>query len=226
VQVLFNKISTMFADLLLFFSAWIRNPLRVAAVAPSSRSLAAVMTAEISLARAPVIELGPGSGIFTRALLARGVPEDQLTLIESGSEFGTLLKKRFPAARIFCMDATHLRRSALLGEERAGAVVSGLPLLSMSPRKIMTILKGAFLHLREDGAFYQFTYGATCPVPQRLLDRMGLEATRIGGTFANLPPAAVYRIRRRAIRLQSEVSSVAEMPSFVPLGDAISSPVV
>jgi phospholipid N-methyltransferase len=159
-------------------------------------------------------------------LLARGIPEHQLTLVESGTEFGNLLKRRFPAARIFCMDATHLRRSALFGEELAGAVISGLPLLSMSPRKVMTILKGAFLHLREDGAFYQFTYGATCPIPQRLLDRLGLKATRIGGTFANLPPASVYRICRRAVPEGAEVGTFEETSSFSRLSGAMDEPAV
>jgi len=65
----------------------------------------------------------------------------------------------------------------------------------MPPRKVIAILIGAFRSMRPDGAFYQFTYGPRCPVPPRLLEHLGLEAKRIGGTFANLPPAAVYRLR-------------------------------
>ncbi len=77
------------------------------------------------------------------------------------------------------------------------AVISGLPFLSMPARQIMGVLDGCFAHLSVDGAYYQFTYGARCPVPRLILERLGLKAIRIGRTFSNFPPAAVYRIKRR-----------------------------
>ncbi|PSH65168.1 class I SAM-dependent methyltransferase [Phyllobacterium sophorae] len=185
-------------DSLSFLRAWASNPLQVAAVAPSSRMLANLITMEISPRTGPVLELGPGTGVFTRALLARGVEEKNLTLVEYGSGFAKLLNDRFPSARILQMDAARLGRVALFDGLPVGAVVSGLPLLSMPPRKILAILAGAFQHMRADAAFYQFTYGPRCPVPRPLLDRLGLKATRTGRTFLNLPPAAVYRISRRS----------------------------
>lgn len=180
-----------------FLQAWIRNPLRVAAVAPSGRALAALITSEISHEIGPVIELGPGTGAFTRALIARGVREEDLALIEFGSEFAAALHFRYPRAHTLWMDATRLRTVELFAGRPAGAVVSGLPFLSMPPRKVIAILTGAFRKMKPDGAFYQFTYGPRCPVSLRLLDHLGLEAERVGATLANLPPAAVYRIRRR-----------------------------
>ena len=95
------------------------------------------------------------------------------------------------------MDASQLGNYDLFPGADVGAVVIGLPLLSMSPRKVMSILSGAFSHIRPTGSFYQFTYGPRCPVPRPILDRLGLKATRIGGTVRNIPPAAVYRISRR-----------------------------
>jgi phosphatidylethanolamine/phosphatidyl-N-methylethanolamine N-methyltransferase len=187
-------------DLFEFFRAWLSDPVRVGAVMPSSSALANTITAEISPASAPVIELGAGTGVFTRALLARGVPEDRLALIDYGSDFVRLLQFRFPRARTLWMDAAHLKDVELFGGARAGAVVSGLPLLSLSPKKVIAILESSFGHLRPDGAFYQFTYGPRCPVPRTLLDRLGLKATRVGTAFANFPPATVYRIRRRSPR--------------------------
>ena len=185
-------------DLIPFFRAWISNPLRVAAVAPSGNALADLITREISSDTGPVLELGPGMGAFTRALLARGVSETDLTLIEYGSDFVRLLSVRFPNARVLWMDASWLAREKIFEGAPLGAVVSGLPLLAMPPRKVMAILAGAFAHLRPGGAFYQFTYGPRCPVPRPLLDRLGLKATRIGRALVNVPPAAVYRISRRA----------------------------
>jgi len=178
-----------------FLRAWLKNPLRVAAVAPSGRALANLITCEISRDTWPVIELGPGTGAFTRALIARGVREEDLTLIEFGSEFAAALHFHYPRARTLWMDAARLRTIDLFDGRLAGAVVSGLPVLSMPPRKVIAILTGAFRKMRPDGAFYQFTYGPRCPVPLRLMDHLGLQAERIGGTLVNLPPAAVYRIR-------------------------------
>lgn len=184
------------AETFIFFQAWLRSPLRVAAVAPSGRALASLITRDISRETGPVIELGPGTGAFTRALLARGVRQQDLTLIEAGSEFAVALQARYPAARTLWMDAARLRTVELFNGQPAGAVVSGLPLLSIAPRKVIAILIGAFAKMRPDGTFYQFTYGPRCPVPRRVLDHLGMTAERVGGTLANLPPASVYRLRR------------------------------
>ncbi len=180
-----------------FFRAWLRDPLRVAAIAPSGRALARLMTSEISCATGPVIELGPGTGAFTRALIARGVRQEDIALIEFGTDFAAELQVRYPRARTLRMDAARLQSADLFAGKSAGAVVSGLPLLSMPQRRVFAILSGAFGKMEPEAAFYQFTYGPRCPVPRRLLDRLGLDAERIGGTLANLPPAAVYRLRRR-----------------------------
>ncbi|TNM64759.1 class I SAM-dependent methyltransferase [Aliirhizobium smilacinae] len=185
------------SDIWHFLRSWISNPLRVGAVAASGETLARLMTQEIDASAGPVIELGPGTGVFTRSLLARGVAENDLTLIEYGDEFLPRLKRRFPTARVLQMDAARLRKARLFDEPSAGAAVSGLPLLSMSPRKQTAILAGVFTYLRPGASLYQFTYGPRCPVPRRILDRLGLKAVRVGGTVRNIPPAAVYRISRR-----------------------------
>ncbi len=177
-----------------FLREWLSDPLRVASVAPSGRALAAMMTREITAADAPVIELGPGTGVFTDALLARGVPEDGLVLVEMNANFARLLRFRMPRATVLEMDATRLGRLDLPGG--VGAVVSGLPVLAMPPRAVLQILRGAFAHLRDDAAFYQFTYGPSCPVRRTILARLGLKAKRVGGAIVNLPPASVYKITR------------------------------
>ncbi|MGO7726283.1 phospholipid methyltransferase, partial [Rhizobium ruizarguesonis] len=86
------------ADFLHFFRSWIRHPLRVAAIAPSGDSLARIMTSEIAALDGPIIELGPGTGFFTRALLARGVSEADLT-VECGNFTGHDPGKRIPRRR-------------------------------------------------------------------------------------------------------------------------------
>jgi phosphatidylethanolamine/phosphatidyl-N-methylethanolamine N-methyltransferase len=184
-----------FMSSLAFFLQWLSAPLQVGAVAPSGAALAAAITAPIFPESAPVIELGPGSGAFTRALLERGVPQRRLALIEQSPRFADTLRKRFPDARVFCMDAAELGSVDVFPGEGAGAVVSGLPFLLMPADKVDAILRGAFERIRPGGALYQFTYGPGLPVPRAVLARLGLVATRIGRTLANIPPAAIYRIR-------------------------------
>jgi phospholipid N-methyltransferase len=184
-------------DRLLFISLWLRQPFRIAAVVPSGQALAALMTAAILPEDGPVIELGPGTGVFTHALLARGVREQDLLLVEDNPELAGVLRQRFPAARVAAADAACLGDHYPFGAVRAGAVVSGLPLLSMPEHKVGAILQGAFALLRDVGAFYQFTYGLGCPVQSRVLARAGLRAERVGWVAANLPPAAVYRFARK-----------------------------
>lgn len=185
-------------EALSFFRHWLSSPLAIGAVAPSGRALADAITTEITPEIAPVIELGAGSGAFTQALLARGIPQQRLALIEQSPRFANALRQRFPDSLVFCEDAAALSSIDVFPGESAGAVVSGLPLLLMSPGKVSAILASAFARLRTGGAFYQFTYGARSPVPRPILERLDLIATRIGGTLVNIPPAAVYRIECRA----------------------------
>lgn len=177
-----------------FFRAWMRDPLRVASVTPSGKALADLIVREIGPETGRVIELGPGTGVFTRALLRRGVAEENIVLVEMGAEFAALLQQRFPKAQIVCTDAARIARFCAAP---AGAAISGLPLLSMRPEKVFAILAGTFARLGEGAALYQFTYGLRCPVPRAVLDRLGLSAVRVGGTLRNVPPAFVYRISRK-----------------------------
>ena len=173
-----------------FFRAWMRDPLRVASVTPSGKALADLIVREIGPQTGRVIELGPGTGVFTRALLRRGVAEEDIVLVEMGVEFAALLEQRFPKAQIACTDAARIARFCPVP---AGAAISGLPLLSMRPEKVFAILAGTFARLGEGASLYQFTYGLRCPVPRAVLDRLGLSAVRIGGTLRNVPPAFVDR---------------------------------
>jgi phosphatidylethanolamine/phosphatidyl-N-methylethanolamine N-methyltransferase len=207
-----------------FFLAWLANPRRIGAIAPSSAALAGAITADLTAASAPVIELGPGTGVFTRSIIARGIPEHRLALIEYDAAFIDKLQRDFPRAHVHRMDATRLRHLELFDGERAGAVVSGIPLLLMPAKKVIALLQGAFERLRPDGAFYQFTYGPDAPIRSPILDRLGLTATRIGGTLANVPPAAVYRLRRRPSRTlpaRWPENHVNPTPAVCPILDVV-----
>ena len=186
------------SDLAAFLRAWAKDPLGVAAVAPSSPALAKLITAEITPDMAPVIELGPGTGVFTKALLGRGLKQSDLVLIEYEADFADLLSARFPQATVLRGDAARMRRHrGVLNGDLAGATISGLPILNMNARQQMMIMRGCFELIRPGGRFFQFTYSPVCPIRRPVLERLGLKARRLSSTLRNLPPAAVYEISRR-----------------------------
>jgi len=182
----------------IFLREWIKKPLEVAAIAPSSRSLGRLITKEISDKTGPVLELGPGTGVFTQELLNRGVSPNQLVLIEKNAAFADILKMRFPHVHIVAGDASCYSKESLNFNEIFGATISGMGVLSMPREVVKNILQHAFDHMVEGGAFYQFTYAWRCPIPQSLLQELGLKAVKIGHTLRNAPPASVYKITKKA----------------------------
>lgn len=187
--------ANMFADSQMFFLQWLRNPLRVGAVAPSSRDLAEAMARLVPMPPGgPVIELGGGTGPITSALLDAGVPPEQLYVIERDPVLHRHLKARFPAAHVLLGDAACLTELLHpLGVREAAAVVSGLPLLSIKRSVQRAILRESFGFLPPGAPFIQFTYGLFSPVPRRAFGVTGRPETVV---FGNLPPARIWVYRK------------------------------
>lgn len=183
-----------------FFREWLKDPLRVAAVSPSSRELAAKMLAQLPAHASRVIELGGGTGAITAAILEHGIAPQNLLVLELGEELHAHLTRRFPEARIVMGDARDVaaiaRRTGFLDEGPADAVISGLGLLAMPKATQRAILKGAFDALGPHGRFIQFTYGPVVPVAADVLAELDLTSRRAGFTLRNIPPATVYTITR------------------------------
>ncbi|HVR80956.1 MAG TPA: methyltransferase domain-containing protein [Luteimonas sp.] len=177
-----------------FFRRWVRNPRRVAAVAPSSRRLAARMVDEVPAGTTRVIELGPGTGVMTEALLARGLAPEGLLAVELDPALHDTLRARFPALHLVRGDARHLDELAtgFAGPGEVDAVISSLGLLGMDEADRGAILSVAFALLRPDGRFIQFTYGVKSPVSRAQLHALGLRMRRGAFILRNLPPATVY----------------------------------
>src|SRR5882724_5939592 len=123
----------MGSEPILFLRRWLKDPLMIGAIAPSSRELAAAMARLVPVdSQDPVIELGGGTGVITQALLDAGIAPARLFVVERDGALHDLLVKRFPEVRILlgsAADLTDLLRP--LGVAKACAVVSGLPLLAM-----------------------------------------------------------------------------------------------
>jgi len=127
-------------DVTTFFLAWLQDPRRVGAITPSGDALAELITREVEPSFGPVLELGAGTGVFTHKLIEKGFQQQDLTLIEYGSEFVPVLQLCYPGARVLWMDAARLDSEAIGDSGSYGSVVSGLPLLTMPPRKVLAIL--------------------------------------------------------------------------------------
>lgn len=181
----------------LFGREWLRSPLRVGAVAPSSARLADAITGGLTATCGPVIELGPGTGVFTAALLRRGIPAAQVAIIEASESFAAALALRFPQVAVIHDDAARIRHVTPFGLGAADLVICGLPLLSMPQAKVLRIVARSMKVLKSDGELRLFTYGQRCPIPAAMLSRLDLVAQRRAFVPLNMPPASVYAVRRR-----------------------------
>ena len=180
----------------MFLGQMLLRPGRVAALSPSSAALARVMTRELSPETGSVVELGGGTGQITEAILACGVPEDQLAIFETNPVFADLLRDRFAKAHVLALDARRIAEAPLTD---VGAVISGLPMLAIPGRDQHSILDGAFRLMRPGGVFVQFTYGWRPPIEREVRGALGLESTKSRWVLGNLPPAQVYWFRQSSL---------------------------
>jgi phosphatidylethanolamine/phosphatidyl-N-methylethanolamine N-methyltransferase len=187
-----RKIIAAIADSTLFLREWLVNPQRTGAVAPSSPKLAAAMARW--LPRDPesfVLELGPGTGAVTAALLKRGLREDRLVAIEHNPTLAKLLRKRFPRAHIITGDAwqlDELLRSQSVPIPSVGAVISSLPLLNFPKEQVEALAQKIRSILDPRGRWVQYTYQIG-KHRSRGADAFRLLASQI--VWLNLPPARV-----------------------------------
>ncbi len=187
------------SDEFVFLRAWMRAPLVTAAMLPSGKRLSQALAEAVDPAvPGPIVELGPGTGPVTAALVERGISPDRLILIEFLPEFCELLQRRYPAAHVIAGDAftapdilRHLKVGPLAG------VVSCLPLYGKKPEARQRLLKELLRLGRKGMPFVQATNFPRSPIPFDPASVAGEASPRI---WFNLFPALVwtYRLTRTA----------------------------
>src|ERR1700678_3470651 len=178
-----------------FLRSWLERPLTVGAVTPSGKILARTMARYVDPhSDGPVVELGPGTGPVTEALVQAGVAPSRLVLVEFNPTFCRILRSRYPDATLVQGDAYSMRRlleTLLL--QPAAAVVSGLPLVTKPIKMRLRLIRDAFDLMLPGAPFVQFTYSMGSPLPRRLT---GFSAEASERIWMNLPPARVWVYRR------------------------------
>ena len=170
-----------------FLRGLISNPRGVSAPTPSGPILSRTIAAQVDQTRAGlVVELGPGTGVVTQALLERGIAPGRLIAIEQTACFAQLIRRRFPAVLSHQGDALSFEKY-LPPHAEVAAVVSGLPLLQLPLDLRVWLLRRALACQGKGGRFVQLSYSWRPPVPPD--PGMRLEKTVV---WRNFPPAHVW----------------------------------
>lgn len=182
--------------LLNFLTSWFRNPKTVGAIAPSGPALSRAMAAIVDPStEGPIVELGPGTGPVTAALLERGIDPKRLVLVEYDKDFCARLRGKFPAVNVIEGDAFALDDT--IGAHAMpplAAIVSSLPLLNFPQDERRKLIEISMRLLRPRAPFIQFTYGANSPLP--VVSPL-YETSASKRIWRNLPPARVWTYRAK-----------------------------
>lgn len=183
--------TTTLADNLRFLRALITNPKSIGAIFPSSHALAQAIARQIDPGAGPVLEIGPGTGVVSQAILARGVAPQDLTLLEYDEDFARHLAARFAGVHVVQGDAFELDRT-LGARPPFGAIVSCLPLLNFPAAQRVRFMDGLAGRLMPGAPLIQFSYGLHAPV----VPPDGFSVTCTAFVLANIPPAKVWVYRK------------------------------
>ena len=178
-----------------FIRSWMEEPLAIGAVMPSGKPLARAMAKCVDPeTEGSVIELGPGTGAVTTALVEQGIEPSRLVLVEFNPTFCRLLRTRYPKATVVQGDAYGIKRLlASFLRQPAAAVVSGLPLFTKPLKFRVRLLADALTLLAPNAPFVQFTYAMVPPIPRAYSGARAQASERI---WLNSPPARVWVYRK------------------------------
>lgn len=181
---------------------FLRRPLMTGAMAASSQRLAYAMTEGIGLDQARLVaELGPGTGVFTDAILARLAPDARLVAVELNPVLAARLSASRRDTRLTVVQGSATELAAAVGKP-VDAVISGLPWTVMPQDRRGYILDAVTEVLAPGGRFTTFAYlhAAWTPPARRFTAELACRFDRLERSkvvWANLPPAFVHRAVQR-----------------------------
>ncbi len=190
-----RKVSKRFDEEIRFFKSWIDNPRSMGAVLPTSSATARKMASLIDeTSEDPVLELGPGTGVITRAILRKGTRPDKLYCVEYDEDFLPHLRENFPGVNVLHGNAFDLD-SVLPGPagQKFNTIVSGLPLLNFPMEQRLQLLHDLLDRLRPGRPVVQVSYGAKSPIPPNWST---YTVEPLDWMVRNVPPARLWVYRR------------------------------
>ncbi len=181
--------------LALFLKRWMANPLQMGSVVPSSPALCRRIAAQVRLQPGErVLELGAGTGVVSRALLASGLAPERLTTVEIVPSMAEHLRAGLPGVEVLVGDARDLPTLIPASQHgRIGTVICGVPLVLLRRAEQQRFLD-AIEAVAPGRGFLHYSYCITSPLPWQT---HGLVARREAWTSLNFPPASVWRYTRR-----------------------------
>jgi phosphatidylethanolamine/phosphatidyl-N-methylethanolamine N-methyltransferase len=186
-----------------FFKVFLRAPASTSAIMPSSPWLAERMVADIGLGQAKVVvEIGPGTGAFTRAIQKEISPSTFYLAVEIDKVFASHLKRQFPRVQVVNDSAERLDRHLQdFGHASADCVLSGLPWAGFKADEQERLLGAVVRALKPGGmmttyAFNHVAWRSGARGFRKLLESNFSEVTTTPTEWRNLPPAFVYRCRK------------------------------
>lgn len=184
--------ATAISPMGMFFRGFLKHPVMVGSIIPSSKVLIDKMLSRVDWANTKLfVEYGPGVGTFCGHILERMAPDAQLVAIDTNPDFITYLRGRITDSRFSPVhgSAADVREIvAAHGQTHADYVLSGLPFSTLPPGIGPRIAVETHAALRPGGAFlvYQFS--------PKVRDFLTPHFARIDHDFelVNIPPAQLY----------------------------------
>lgn len=192
-----RSLTERFDEELKFFKGWIDKPRAVGSIVPTSSVTARKMASVVNPAsNLPVLELGPGTGVITKAILEAGVSPANLWCIEYSPDFVAHLERRYPGVNIIHGDAFNL--DATLGDKRDtkfDSIVSGVPLLNFPVAQRIAYVEDLLDRIPAGRPIVQITYGPLSPVPP---GKGNYTVEHFDFIIRNIPPSQLWVYRRPA----------------------------
>jgi phosphatidylethanolamine/phosphatidyl-N-methylethanolamine N-methyltransferase len=190
-----RSLAERFDEELKFFKNWIDMPKAVGAIVPTSSITARKMASVVNPASdLPVLELGPGTGVITKAILQAGIKPENLWSIEYSADFVEHLREHYPAVNVIHGDAFDLNKT--LGDkadQRFDSVVSAVPLLSFPVPQRIAYVEALLDRLPVGRPVVQITYSPRSPVPAH---KGNYVVEHLDLVLRNIPPAQLWIYRR------------------------------
>ncbi|HEX5932866.1 MAG TPA: class I SAM-dependent methyltransferase [Pseudorhizobium sp.] len=186
-----ERLGRKFDEEIRFFKGWIDGPKSVGAILPTSSVTARRMASVIDPASGlPVLELGPGTGIITKAILARSIRPENLVSIEYSTDFYQHLTRTIPGVNFINGDAFDLDRTLADWKDRKfDAVISAIPMLSFPMERRVALLEDLLDRMPAGRPVVQITYGPVSPIDARP-DRFRIR--HLDFVVRNIPPAQLW----------------------------------